>query len=62
MVSANVAEGSGTEELLAVLTAAAYRVALRHGIKGPFIDLELDLWHELRGVLNDYEEIDTWPR
>jgi hypothetical protein len=62
MVRANVEEAPVSEELLAVLTAVAYRVALRHGIKGPFIDLELDLWHELRGVLNAYEEIDTWSR
>jgi hypothetical protein len=39
------------EGLLAELAAAAYRVALRHGIKGPFIDVELELWRELRAVL-----------
>jgi hypothetical protein len=41
------------EELLAKLTAAAYDVALRHGLKGPFIDVELDLWRSLAGVLRE---------
>src|SRR5262249_31948867 len=39
------------EDLLAELAEAAYRVALRHGIKGSFIDVEIDLWHGLREVL-----------
>ena len=39
------------EGLLAALAAAAYGVALRHGLKGPFIDVELELWRELRAVL-----------
>jgi hypothetical protein len=39
------------EEFLAELAAAAYRVSLRHGVKGSFLDLELDLWRELRVVL-----------
>jgi hypothetical protein len=39
------------EDLLARLTATAYSVALRHGLKGPFLDVELALWRELRGVL-----------
>jgi hypothetical protein len=39
------------EEFLAELTAAAYRVSLRYGVKGSSIDLELDLWRELRAVL-----------
>ena len=40
-----------SEELLAKLTAAAYDVALRHGLKGPFIDVELDLWKELGAII-----------
>jgi hypothetical protein len=44
------------EDLLAELAAAAYGVALRHGIKGPFIDVELELWRELRDVLKRQEE------
>ena len=41
------------EELLAKLTQAAYDVALRHGVAGPFIDVELALWRELSDVLTD---------
>jgi hypothetical protein len=40
-----------SEDVLARLTAAAYHVALRHGLRSPFIDVELDLWRELRHVL-----------
>ena len=36
------------EEFLAEITDAAYRVALRHGIKGSFLDIELGLWEALR--------------
>jgi hypothetical protein len=39
------------EELLAELTDAAYRVALRKGVEGAFIDLELDLWRALGKVV-----------
>lgn len=49
-----------TETLAAVLAAAAYRVVLRHGIQGPFIDVELDLWRELRSVLEQAEEERSW--
>ena len=40
-----------TEDVLAELTTAAYRVALRHGLRDPFIDVELDLWRELRAAV-----------
>lgn len=56
MVTANAESASISEEFLAELAAAAYGVALRHGIKGPFIEVELDLWHELRDVLTRHEE------
>ncbi len=52
MVTSNLDLPGPSEDLLARLTTAAYRVALRHGIKGPFLDVELDLWRELRGVLD----------
>ena len=39
------------EDFVAGLTAAAYQVALRHGLKGPFIDVELTLWQALRAVV-----------
>jgi hypothetical protein len=43
-----------SEDVLAELTSAAYHVVLRHGgSRSPFIDLELDLWRELRRVLHD---------
>ena len=42
-----------SEEVLAELTSAAYHVVLRHGgVRSPFIDVELDLWRELRRVLH----------
>lgn len=40
-----------SEEFLARLTTAAYEVALHHGLKGPFIDVELALWRRLEAVL-----------
>jgi hypothetical protein len=39
------------EDLAAELTDAAYPVALRHGVAGSSIDLELDLWKALREEL-----------
>jgi hypothetical protein len=47
------------EGFLAELTDAAYRVALRHGIKGSFIDVELDLWQALRQVLHPHDSHQT---
>ena len=34
------------------LTDTAYSVALRHGLRAPFIDVELALWRELRAHLH----------
>jgi hypothetical protein len=62
MVTASAETATISEELLAELAAAAYDVALRHGIKGPFIDVELALWRELRGVLDRHEEDGLWLR
>jgi hypothetical protein len=62
MVTISEESASLSEELLSELAAAAYDVALRHGIKGPFIDLELDLWRELRVVLARHEEDGSWQR
>jgi hypothetical protein len=39
------------EELVARVTAAAYEVALRHGVRGSFVDVELALWRRVRAVL-----------
>lgn len=41
-----------SEEFLARLTAAAYEVFLQHGLKVPFLQVELDLWRQLRIVLD----------
>src|SRR5262249_28379921 len=37
------------ETFVAELTVAAYRVALRAGPRGTWVDLELDLWQALAG-------------
>jgi hypothetical protein len=53
------------EAFLARLTTTAYQVALRHGIKGSFAELELDLWRELRAVCERdelTEGADRWRR
>ena len=42
-----------TEAFVADLARAAYDVALRHGITGPFADLELALWREMRAVVQE---------
>jgi hypothetical protein len=44
------------ENLTAKLTEAAYLVALRHGVGGSWVDLELDLWQ----VLGD--SVQKWGR
>ena len=36
---------------MARVTAAAYDVALRQGVRGSFVDVELALWRRLRAVL-----------
>jgi len=43
--------GSATEEFLAELTDAAYRVALKHKFQGSFVDVQLELWAALRKVV-----------
>jgi hypothetical protein len=65
MVASRRSTDPASEDLLARLTSAAYQVALRHGLRGPFIDVELDLWRELRAVLaegpNERPEVVRWP-
>jgi hypothetical protein len=39
------------ETFVAELTAAAYPVALRHGGRDKWLDLELDLWRVLRDTV-----------
>jgi hypothetical protein len=52
MTAANAPPLTVTEDVLAELATAAYRVALRHGLRAPFIDVELDLWRELRATVD----------
>jgi hypothetical protein len=51
MVAANIPFTAISEEVVAELASTAYRVALQHGLRAPFIDVELDLWRALRSVL-----------
>jgi hypothetical protein len=39
--------------LLAELTAAAYRAARRQGVKGPLLEVELNLYQAFRAVIED---------
>jgi hypothetical protein len=47
--------GAKVEHLVAELTEAAYPVALRHGNKGSWVDLELDLWKALGQAVRDWQ-------
>jgi len=47
--------GANVEHLVAELTEAAYPVALRHGSKGSWVDLELDLWKALGQAVRDWQ-------
>jgi hypothetical protein len=52
------------EAFLARLTAAAYQAALRHGTRGSFLDLQLDIWRALRRALRAEvasREARKWP-
>jgi hypothetical protein len=62
MVAVNLKSVPVDEDFLAELTEAAYGVALRHGLKGPFINVELELWRALRAVLRRREEVGGWQR
>ena len=48
MTKSKITIRTSLEQFLAELTVVAYGVVLTHGVKGPFIDLELDLWRNLR--------------
>ena len=39
---------SDAEEVIAEVTEIAYQALLRDGLQGPFIDVELRLWREIR--------------
>ena len=40
------------QDFLANLTEAAYSVALKHGIRGAFIDVQLGMWKALGSVID----------
>jgi hypothetical protein len=44
------------DSLVAQLTEAAYPVALRHGDRGSWVDLELDLWRALGQAMRQWEQ------
>ncbi len=44
------------ENFAAELTEAAYLAALRHGVAGSWVDLELDLWHALADTIRKREQ------
>jgi hypothetical protein len=39
-----------TEEVLAELADVAYQVLLRNGLRGSFLEVELELWRALRAA------------
>jgi hypothetical protein len=51
---------SSLASLTAKLTAAAYAVALRHGVRGSWIQLQLDLWQVLTEVVERGESTPAW--
>jgi hypothetical protein len=48
------------ETFAAELTAAAYPIALRHGVGDQWLDLELDLWRVLTETVKKWEP--NFPR
>lgn len=49
------------EEFLAELTDAACRVTLKHGQRGSFLNVQLDLWTALRAVLGRKANVSHLP-
>jgi hypothetical protein len=47
---------SSLENFAAVLTDTAYLVALRHGVSGSSVDLELKLWQALGEAVRKWEQ------
>ena len=43
------------QALAAELACAAYGVALRHGARGAWVDLELDLWRALTEIVRRWD-------
>jgi hypothetical protein len=47
------------DSLVAELTEAAYPIALRHGGRGSWVDLELDLWKALGQAMQKWKREST---
>lgn len=41
------------DDLPARLTDIAYQALLRHGLRQSFLDIELELWHDIRESFRD---------
>ena len=52
MLSLETLSGS---DLAAQLARAAYSVALKHGVEGSWIDLEVEMWDALSRILENHE-------
>ena len=49
------------EEIIARLTDIAYQAVLKQGISKPFLDVELELWREIRDAYHEQAaEPDTY--
>jgi hypothetical protein len=49
------------ESLAAELTGAVYRIALCHGTRAAWVDLELDLWRALTEAIKKWESTSRTP-
>ena len=47
---------SGSQSLVDALTDAVYRTALRHGLRRPFLDVELVLYRTVQRVMGIYSQ------
>lgn len=43
------------DEFLARVTDIAYQTLLRHGLRQPFVDVELELWRQIRAAYHAQE-------
>jgi hypothetical protein len=55
MCAKPVAWEAAVEEFAGELTDVAYPVALKHGVKGSSVDVELDVWQALRRTLGSQQ-------
>jgi hypothetical protein len=50
---AAAADAEDREDRIARLTDAAYQVALRHGLTGSFVEIQLGIWSAIRQVIEE---------